>query len=70
MITDKTRDKLAELSAKPIKRQLRSTAYEQVVEKFCLPHCGKTPDGELCVEAERMHQRFIALLFDAYSRFN
>lgn len=42
----------------------------RMVEKFCLPRCGKTPDGELCLEAERTHRRFVALLFKSYSRFN
>lgn len=70
MITDKTKDKLAKLSAKPIMRQLRLTAYEQVVEKFCMQRCGHTPDGELCDEAERTHRQFIAILFQIYSRLN
>lgn len=70
MITDKTKDKIAKVSAKRITDRLRATAYEQVVEKFCLPRCGHTPDGELCDEAERTHRRFLSLLFDAYSRFN
>ncbi|GAI76512.1 unnamed protein product [marine sediment metagenome] len=70
MISNKIRDEIAKLSAKPIKRRLRSTAYEQAVEKFCLPRCGKTPDGELCDEAEGMHRLFVALLFQSYSRLN
>jgi len=70
VISNKTRDKIARLSAKPITHRLRATAYEHLVENFCLPCCGKTPDGELCTAAERMHQRFLSLLFNAYSRFN
>ena len=70
MISNKTAAKIAELSAKPITDQLRATAYEQVVEKFCLPRCGHTPDSELCDEAERLHRQFIALLFQSYCRLN
>jgi len=70
VISNKTKDKIAELSAKSITDRLRATAYEQVVEKFCLPRCGHTPDGELCDEAERTHRRFIAFLFQSYSRLN
>lgn len=70
MISNKTRDKIAQLSAKPITDQLSHQAYEQVVEKFCLPRCGKTPDRELCEEAERAHRLFVALLFQSYSRLN
>jgi len=70
LITKKTADKIAKLSAKSIKRRLRSAAYEQVVENFCLPRCGKTPDGELCPDAERAHRLFVALLFDEYIGFN
>lgn len=70
MISNKTAAKIVQLSAKPLTDRLRATAYEQVVKNFCLRRCSKTPDGELCDEAERTHRRFIALLFDAYSRFN
>jgi hypothetical protein len=41
-----------------------------VVENFCLPRCGKTPDADLCPDAERAHRLFVALLFDEYIRFN
>ena len=70
MITDKTRAKIAMISAKPITDRLKSTAYEQVVEKFCQRRCGHTPDGELCTEAERTHRLFAALLFGSYSGLN
>jgi len=70
VIANKTGDKIARLSAKTIKRRLRSAAYEQVVENFCLPRCGNTPDAELCPDAERAHRLFVALLFDEYIRFN
>jgi len=70
VISSKTRDKIAELSAKAITDQLSHQAYEQVVENLCLKRCGKTPDGELCDEAERIHQHFLSLLFDEYIRFN
>lgn len=70
MISNKTRDKIAELSAKPITDRLKFIAYEQVVEKLCLPRCGHTPDGELCDGAERTHRLFVALLFRSYSGFN
>ncbi|GAI67912.1 unnamed protein product [marine sediment metagenome] len=70
MISNKTRDKIAELSAKPITDQLRPIAYEQVVENFCLPRCGNTPDAELCPDAERAHRLFVALLFRFYSGLN
>jgi len=70
MISNKTRDKIARLSAKPVTSRLRATAYEQVVENFCLPRCGKTPDADLCPAAKRIHQHFLSLLFDEYIRFN
>ncbi|MBA7588168.1 hypothetical protein ES708_30219 [subsurface metagenome] len=70
MITNKTAAKLAELSAQPITDRLRSTAYEQVVEKFCLPLCGHTPNGGLCKEAEMVHRLVVALLFGAHSELN
>lgn len=70
MITDKTKDKIAKVSAKRITDRLRSTAYEQVVENFCLPWCGRTPGGELCDEEERVHWLFAALQFEAYGRLN
>jgi len=70
VITDKTRDKIARLSAKTISSRLRAPAYEQVVENLCLKRCGKTPDGKLCPAAKRTHQCFLSLLFDAYIRFN
>jgi len=70
MISNKTRDKIARLSAKPVTDQLKPIAYEQVVENFCLPRCGKTPDADLCPAAKEAHQLFVALLFDEYSRFN
>ncbi|GAI97956.1 unnamed protein product [marine sediment metagenome] len=70
MITNKTKDKIAELSAKPITDQLKPIAYEQVVKKFCLPRCGETPDGELCPDAERIRRLLVALLFKSYSESN
>lgn len=70
MITDKARGKIAKVSAKLITDRLSHQAYEQVVEKFCLPRCGHPPDNKLCKEAERVHWRFVALLFEAYSRLN
>ena len=70
MITDKTRNEIAQLSAKSISSRLRAPAYEQVVENFCLKRCGKTPDAELCPAAKRTHQRFLSRLFDLYIRFN
>jgi len=70
VISSKTRDKIAELSAKAITDQLSHQAYEQVVENFCLKRCGRTPDSELCPAAKGAHQHFLSLLFDAYIRFN
>lgn len=70
MISNKTRDKIAQLSAKAITDQLSRQAYEQVVENLCLKRCGKTPDGELCDRAERVHRLFVALLFKSCSRLN
>jgi len=70
VITSRTRAKIAELSAQPITDRLSSTAYEQVVEKLCLPRCGHTPNGELCKEAEKVHRLFVALLFKSYSGLN
>ncbi|GAJ09600.1 unnamed protein product [marine sediment metagenome] len=70
MITNETADKIAEFSAKAITDQLSHQAYKQVVEKLCLPRCGKTPDAELCHGAERAHRLIVALLFDAYSESN
>ncbi|MBA7544735.1 hypothetical protein ES705_37096 [subsurface metagenome] len=70
MISSQTAAKIAQLSAEPIKRQLRFAAYEQVVENFCLPLCGETPDGELCPAAKGVHQLFVALLFKSYSGSN
>ena len=70
MITDKTKDKIAKVSAKRITDRLSFQAYEQVVECFCMPQCGHTPDRELCDEAERAHRLFVALLFKSYSRLN
>ena len=70
MITDKTRAKIAEVSAQPITDRLRFTAYEQVVENFCLPRCGCTPNGELCDEAEMVHRLFVALLFGDFCKLN
>jgi len=68
--TNKTRTEIAEVSAKLITDRLSSTAYEQVVENFCLKLCGHTPDGELCIDAERAHRLFVALLFKSYSGLN
>ena len=70
MITNKTRAKIAELSAQPITDRLSPQAYEQVVENFCLKRCGRTPDSELCNEAERARRLFVALLFRSYSGSN
>jgi len=70
VITNKTRAKIAELSAQPITDRLKSTAYEQVVEEFCLPRCGRTPNGELCDEAEMVHRLFVALLFKSCCQEN
>ena len=70
MISSQTAAKIARLSAKPITDQLKPIAYEQVVEKFCLPRCGKTPDGELCPAAKEAHRLFVALLFKSYSGLN
>jgi len=70
VISNKTRDKIARLSAKPLTHRLRATAYEQLVENFCLPRCGKTPDGELCTAAKEIHKQFLGLLFKSYSKFN
>ncbi|MBA7575106.1 hypothetical protein ES708_16927 [subsurface metagenome] len=70
MITNKTADKIAELSAKPITDQLRPIAYEQVVKFFCLPRCGKTPDSELCPAAKEAHRLFVAFLFRFHSGLN
>ncbi len=70
MITNKTRDKIAELSAKTITDQLSHLAYETVVENFCLPRCGETPDADLCPTAKRAHRLVVALLFKSYSGAN
>ncbi len=70
MISSQTAAKIAQLSAEPIKRQLRFAAYEQVVENFCLPRCGKTPDGELCPAAKEAHRLSVALLFRFHSGLN
>ena len=70
MVSNKTAAKIAELSAKPITDRLSHQAYEQLVENFCLPRCGHTPNSELCAEAERVHQLLVALLFKSYSRLN
>ncbi|GAI72076.1 unnamed protein product [marine sediment metagenome] len=70
MISNKTRDKIAELSAKPLTDQLSHLAYETVVENFCLPRCGGTPDADLCPDAEEIRRLFVALLFKSYSESN
>lgn len=70
MISDKTMGEIIELSTKHLTDQLSAQAYQQVVESLCLPRCGKTPDAELCPRAEGTHRRFIALLFNSYSRLN
>ncbi len=70
VLSNKTRDKIAELSAKPLTDQLKPIAYEHVVGSFCLPRCGETPDGELCPAAKEAHQLFVALLFRFYSGLN
>ncbi|MBA7657943.1 hypothetical protein ES703_65886 [subsurface metagenome] len=70
MISNKTAAIIAELSAKPITDQLSHLAYETVVENFCLPRCGKTPDRELCPAAKEAHRLFAALLFRFYSGLN
>ncbi|GAI63240.1 unnamed protein product [marine sediment metagenome] len=70
MISNKTGDKIVELSAKPITDQLKPIAYEHVVEFFCLPRCGETPDGELCPAAKEAHRLFVALLFRFHSGLN
>ena len=70
MITDKTKNKIAKVSAKRITDRLSYQAYEQVVENLCLKRCGRTPDGELCDEAERALWLVVALLFKSYSGLN
>ncbi len=71
MITNGIRDKIVEVSAKLITDRLSHQAHEQVIENFCLPQCGCTPDvGELCDEAEMIHRLFVALLFKAYGKLN
>ena len=70
MISNKTRDKIAELSAKPLTDQLSHLAYETVVENFCLPRCGESPDGELCPAAKEAHRLSVALLFRFHSGLN
>ncbi len=70
MIPNKTAAKIVELSAKLLTDQLKPIAYEQVVEKLCLPRCGESPNAELCPMAKRAHQCLLSLLFDAYIKFN
>ena len=70
MLTNKTRAKIAKLSAKPITDRLSLQAYEQIVENFCLPRCGHTPDGELCSDAERTHRLLVTPLFGTCSGLN
>jgi len=70
MITNKTAAKIAKISALAITDRLRSTAYEQVVENFCLPRCGHTPNGDLCAQARQLHRQLLRFLFQAYSQEN
>lgn len=69
MVAD-IRDKIAWISQKAITKQLSLRAYEQLVENFCLPRCGHTPDGQICALANAKHQALVALLFKEYSGLN
>lgn len=69
---NKTTDKIAKLSLKPILDRLSKTAREQVEENFCMPHCGRTPHGEeeFCDDAEYVLKRYLSRLFRRYSKLN
>lgn len=65
-----TRVQIIRLSLKPILEGLKGRAYEEVVEKFCKPHCEKTPGGRLCPDAQRVYRKFLSLLFENYASLN
>lgn len=71
MVANKTRDKIAKMSLKPILEHLSNRAHNEVIENFCKAQCGQCPDGWwLCADAKRVHRRFTALLFELYAGRN
>lgn len=70
MITEKTRKQIIKLSVAPILERLSERAREEVRENFCIPHCGKIPEGGFCPGAKAVYKGFLALLCKTYSGHN
>lgn len=70
MITDKVKSEIAKLAVEPIINRLTGIGREQVEESFCVPRCGRRPDGQFCDDAEAVYRRTLAILFKYYRRLN
>lgn len=69
MITDKTKDEIAERAAEPIVEHLKLEAAIQTQEGFCRRRCGKVCESP-CPEAQMMAVRLFALAWFGYVRLN
>ena len=70
MITDRTIAKIAHLSLNPITERLSETAKQQVIDSFCPPNCGHSPEGSFCPDACITYGELLKRLFMEYSRLN
>jgi len=60
-------DEIAKSSIAPILDRLAQRAREEMGD-FCKERCGHAPEG--CPEAERLHRRFLMMLFKDYASNN
>jgi len=73
VITNKNRDEIARVAAKPIIDHLMQQAYEEFVEEFCLPRCGHRPEQtceQATLECQLQYSHFIIHSLERYGRLN
>ena len=68
--TDRIIAEIAQLSLNPVMRRLAEVAKQQVIDSFCQPNCGHSPEGDFCPDAYITYGELLKHLFTEYSRLN
>lgn len=69
MITNKTRKKIAQLSAEPITGWIKEQATSDIQQMLCVPRCGEVCDAP-CPMALRLLDGLTCLSWLSYARTN
>jgi len=65
------RDSMAKDYLEPIINRLSERVRGEVVENFCIPHCGHPPtDGAFCKAAKQVYRSVLDLVMETASRLN